>query len=200
MTTGIPNSRGRGSRNFQKVVDAFLGGDGLPFAEILSAERIERIFQKHGGLFGLHGVYTTAIMVWSFLSQVLRDGKEASCQVAVARVVSDCEVQRIASPTEDTGDYCRARAKLSEAALRALSGEVAEELEQAAEPSWLWKGRCHAKLVDGFTFTMPDTPKNQAKYPHPKTQTPGVGLPIARAVGIVSLSTACVMDLALGPY
>jgi hypothetical protein len=25
-------------------------------------------------LFGLHGVYTTAIMVWSFLSQVLREG------------------------------------------------------------------------------------------------------------------------------
>ena len=26
--------------------------------------------------------------------------------------------------------------------------------EQQAKPAWLWKGR-HAKLVDGFTFTMP---------------------------------------------
>ncbi len=169
-------------------------------SNILSAERIARVFAKHGCRFGMQGVYTTALMVWSFLSQVLRDGKEASCQAAVARVVSYCEQAGIAPPTEDTGDYCRARAKLSQAALHELSNEVAHELEQVAETRWLWKGKHHAKLIDGFTFTMPDTPKNQAKYPHPKTQKPGVGLPIARAVAIVSLATACVMDLAIGPY
>ena len=72
---------------------------------------------------------------------------------------------------------------------------MAEELEQASDESWLWKGKHHAKLIDGFTFTMPDTPKNQAQYPQQKAQKPGVGLPIARAVAIVSLATACVMDL-----
>ena len=200
MAASIPNSPRRDSRSFQRIVDAFLGGEGLPFAEVLSAERIERIFQKHGCLFGLHGIYTTAIMVWSFLSQVLRDGKEASCQAAVARVVSYCQMQGLQTPTEDTGDYCRARAKLSSAALRDLSCEVANEVEQAAEPKWLWKGKLHAKLVDGFTFTMPDTPKNQAKYPQMKAQKPGVGLPIARAAAIMSLATACVMDLAIAPY
>lgn len=200
MYTAVPNSPSNRSRSFQKIVDAFLAGDGLPFAEILSAERIERIFVKHDCLFGMHGVYTTAMMVWSFLSQVLRDGKEASCRASVARVVSYCESQGLRSPTEDTGDYCRARAKLSEAALRDLSCEVAEELEQAADTNWLWKGKHHAKLIDGFTFTMPDTAKNQAKYPQLKGQKPGVGLPIARAVAIVSLATACVMDIAFGPY
>lgn len=200
MGCGIPDSARRDAGSFQKIVDAFLSGDGLPFANILSAERIERIFAKHGGLFGLHGVYTTAIMVWSFLSQVLRDGKEASCQAAVARVVSHCQQQRLAVPTDDTGDYCRARAKLSAAAIRDLSGEVADELEQAAPHVWLWKGTHHAKLIDGFTFTMPDTPENQARYPQQKGQKPGVGLPIARAVAILSLATACVTDLALGPY
>lgn len=200
MAASIPNSPRRDSSSFQTVVDVFLAREGLPFSEILSAERIERIFAKHGCLFGLHGVYTAAIVVWSFLSQVLRDGKEASCQAAVARVVSYCEGQGLDSPTKDTGDYCRARAKLSEAALHDLSCEVAEELEQAAAPSWLWKGRHHAKLIDGFTFTMPDTPANQATYPQAKTQQPGVGLPIARAVAILSLATAGVMDLALGPY
>jgi hypothetical protein len=115
-------------------------------------------------------------------------------------VVSYCEQQGLESPTPDTGDYCRARAKLSEAALHELSGEVTEDLEQAADASWLWKDKHHAKLIDGFTFTMPDTPKNQARYPQSKSQKRGVGLPIARAVAIVSLATACVMDLAMGPY
>lgn len=196
----IPNSPHGCPSSFQPVVSAFLTQPGLPFANILSADRIQRVFAKHGCQFGLHGVYTTAVVVWSFLSQVLRDGKEASCQGAVARVVSHCEQTGLDAPTHDTGDYCKARAKLSEAALHELSNEVAEELDQAADASWLWKDRYHAKLIDGFTFTMPDTPKNQAKYPQQKAQKPGVGLPIARAVAILSLATACVMDLAMGPY
>ena len=200
MAIDIPNSPNRSGSSFQKVVDVFfLGNDGLPFSEILSTERIKRVFAKHGCAFGLHGVYTTAIVTWAFLGQVLRDGKEASCQAAVAHVVSYCLQTGIKPPTNDTGDYCRARAKLSEAALRDLSCEVATELEESADESWLWKGK-HAKLIDGFTFTMPDTEENQAKYPQQKGQEPGVGLPIARAVTILSLATACVMDLAIAPY
>ena len=165
MVAIIPGSPRRGSGNFQQVSDAFLAREGLPFAEVLSAERIERVFAKCGCLFGLHGVYTTAIIVWSFLSQVLRDGKEASCQAAVARVVSHCQHAGLATPTSDTGNYCRARAKLAEGALHTLSCEVAADMEEAADKTWLWKGRLHPKLIDGFTLTMPDTPKNQAEYP-----------------------------------
>ncbi len=148
MASSVPNSDGRGSGSFQKVTDTFLAGKGLPFAKILSAERIERVFTKHDGSFGRHGIYTSAIMVWSFLSQVLRDGKEASCQAAVARVVSYCQQAEIDAPTSDTWDYCRARAKLSEAALHELSCEVAKELEDQADASWLWKDKFHAKLID----------------------------------------------------
>ena len=82
---GIPNSGGHGSGDFRQIIVGFLSQPGLPFAQILSAERIERIFTKHGNLFGVGQVYSTAVMVWSFLSQVLRDGKEASCQAAVAQ-------------------------------------------------------------------------------------------------------------------
>ena len=195
----ITDSSSSASGQFQRVVAAFLAQPGLPFAGVLSAERVARIFSKHGNLFGRNAVYSTAVMVWSFLSQVLRDGKEASCQAAVARIVSHREQAGLPTPTADTGDYCRARAKLSEAALCDLTREVAAELQQRAEPKWLWKGR-HAKLVDGFTFTMPDSASNQAEFPHPRTQKKGVGLPIARAAVILSLATGCAMDLAVGPY
>ena len=194
----IPNSANSGSSRFQKIVDAFLAQPGLPFANVLSAERIERIFDRRGNLFGAGAIYSTAVMVWSFLGQVLRDGKEASCQSAVARIVTYCHQQELAAPTADTGDYCKARAKLSEAALRDLTREVARQVERQADANWLWKG-LHAKLVDGFTFTMPDTKPSQAEYPSPKTQKPGVGLPIARAAVILSLATACALDLAQLP-
>lgn len=158
MAPAIPNSPRRDSSSFLQVADAFLSAEGLPFAKILSASRMEGIFRKHDGLFGLHGVYTTAIVVWSFLSQVLRDGKEASCQAAVARVVGYCEGQGLAAPTGDTGDYCRARAKLPVAALRELSCDVANQLEQEAEESWLWKGKHHAKLIEVLRSRCP-TPR-----------------------------------------
>jgi hypothetical protein len=135
MSSGVPQSSGQGSSDFQKVADAFLSGEGLPFAEVLSAERIERIFAKHSCQFGV--VYTAAITLWAFLSQVLRDRKEAACQAAVARVVSFCLLVGRPAPTSDTGNYCRARLKLSEAAIHELSVEVAAELEQTVDPSWL---------------------------------------------------------------
>jgi len=199
MRGSLHDSHDPGRSKFQRIVETFLAQPGLPFANVLSAQRIERVFRRHGNLFGLSAVYSTAIMVWSFLSQVLRDGKEASCQGAVARVVVHQQQTGGTIPTSDTGDYCRARAKLSEHALHDLASEVADELEQQAPSGWLWKGR-HAKLVDGFTFTMPDTPDNQIEYPQHTAQQPGVGFPIARACAIVSLATACVLDLELGPY
>jgi len=189
----------RGSLNFTQIVAAFLADPGLPFVQLLSAERIERIFRKHGNLFGLNTVYSTAVMVWSFLGQVLRDGKEASCQSAVSRVLVHQQRSGGTVPTSDTGDYCRARAKLSEHALRDLAVEVAEEVEERAPSAWLWKGR-HAKLVDGFTFTMPDTAANQAAYPQAHSQKAGVGFPIARACALLSLASACVLNLKIGRY
>ena len=47
---------------------------------------------------------------------------------------------------------------------------------------------------------MPDTPQNQAEYPQSRSQQPGVGWPIARAMAVISLVTAAVLDAAVGPY
>ena len=123
----------------------------------------------------------------------------ASCQSAVARITSHCLQAGTPPPTHDTGDYCRARSKFSEAALHELGKDVAEELQRRADESWLWKSR-HAKLVDGFTFTMPDTLDNQREFPQQKSQKPGAGFPIARACAILSLATGALCDLNLGPY
>jgi len=197
--SSLADASGPCRSSFSTIAAAFLSQPGLPFADVLSAERIERIFAKHGNLFGIKAIYSTAMTTWAFLGQVLRDGKDAGCQSAVAHIVSHCQLTGNAGPTSDSGDYCKARAKLSEAALREVAREVGDETEQRADKGWLFKGM-HAKLIDGFTFTMPDTAKNQREYPQQKRQKPGVGLPIARVVTVVSLATACVVDAAIGPF
>jgi hypothetical protein len=199
MSREIPDTRKRGTAGFRKIAESFFASKGLPFDTLLSEEKIVDIFSKHNSLFAANGIYSTAVVLWAFLGQVLRDGKEASCQFAVSCIIDFCLLNNRTAPTQDTGVYCVAREKLSERALRELSGEVANQLEAAADDSWLWKD-LHPILIDGFNFTMPDTPENQAVYPQSKSQEPGIGFPIARAVAIVSLATAAVMNVAIGPY
>lgn len=191
------NPAARGNFTFGQAVAGFLVSPGLPFVDILSEKLVARVFAKHHGLFGR--TYTTAIVLWAFLSQVLRDGKEASCQSAVARISSYLNAKDLGDVDPDTRDYCRARAKLSEEALHELTTTIANEAERLVEPLHLWQGR-HAKLVDGSTFLMPDTPKNQAAYPQNPAQKPGIGFPIARFVVVISLATACVIDCAIAKY
>jgi putative transposase len=60
--------------------------------------------------------------------------------------------------------------------------------------------KLYKALVDGFTFTMPDTPANQAVFPQLASQQPGLGFPIARACVVLSLATASIEAIACGPY
>jgi len=189
-----------GNKNdFTMIAEPFLQGDGLPFADVLDADLIQRTFEQEDALFAQEDLFSTEIVLWAFLAQCLRDGKGAACSAAVSDIATYMLQVGRQPPSGDTGDYCRARAKLSLPALHRLVTESAARLEREADASWLWNGR-HAKLVDGFTFTLPDTPANQAAYPQNPAQEPGVGLPIARACAVISLATACVCDLALGPY
>lgn len=191
----------RPTRNhpFAIVAAPFLQQPGLPFADVLTAQAVERAFADHNALFGQDDIFSTPVVLWAFLAQVLRDGKGAACAAAVADIATYMQQTGSPVPSGDTGDYCRARSKLDLTALRNLVSETARQLQDNADASWLWHG-LHAKLIDGFTFTMPDTMENQHEFPQQKTQEPGIGFPIARACAVLSLATAAIHDLNIGPY
>jgi hypothetical protein len=191
----------RNHTDFEIVARSFLGESGLPMASILPSEVIQSVFRRHDAMFGdtYNAVFNTGIVLWAFLSQVLADGKMRSCAAAVARIADFLMAAGEDPPSTDTGAYCNARKKLCEKALFDLIAETARKIEHVAPDAWLWRGR-HAKLIDGFTATMPDTPENQAAFPQPPSQTPGVGFPIMRVCAVLSLATACILDAAFGPY
>lgn len=183
---------------FERTLAPFLQAEGLPFADVLSAATIAQAFTDARVSFGqtAQALWTPDLTLWTFLSQVL-DG-DPSCRAAVSRALA---AQGLDDAPEDldTGNYCRARGKLPTAVLQQLTRQVSERLEQAAPAAWLWKGK-HVTLVDGCTVTLPDTPANQRQYPQPKTQKPGLGFPMIRLVVLLSLATATLQGLALGPY
>jgi putative transposase len=190
-------------RAFDCVRRSLLQTDELPFANVLTTERLAEVFEAEGVDFGDSDtpdvVYTPAMTLWAFLSQMLFTGEQRSCQAAVARVAAvEAFSGRVVSDT-NTGAYCRARRRIPETVPQRLALDLARACEERVPAEWVWKGH-RTMLVDGSTFSMPDTPENQAEYPQSSTQAEGLGFPILRAVALLSLSTAMVGGFALGPY
>ena len=186
---------------FQLVLNAFLQHAGLPFADTLDETAIHKAFDDEGVTFAADdaAVYTPAVTLWAFLSQVLFKGEQRSCLAAVARVIA-LRVALCGKPCAgNTGAYCRGRSRLPEYVIRQLAVQVAVDCEEHIDDECLWHGR-HVYLADGTTATMPDTPANQAVYPQNPQQAEGLGFPIVRMVVLISLATAMLTSLALAPY
>jgi len=169
---------------------------GLPFADYLPANLIHQSARAVGCLFR-ERIFTPAVTLWTFLSQVL--DADHSCRQAVARLLAYRTGRGLRPCSPDTGAYCKARGRLPEELLRELTRRTGRELLEKAPPTWLWKGRS-VKVVDGTGLSMPDTHKNQKAYPKSEKLAPGVGFPIMRLVVVFSLAVGTVLDAALGPF
>jgi putative transposase len=190
--------------DFRPLLTSFLQHDGLPFADVLPEQTIQQTFADAGVPYRQDDpddptVYTPAVTLWAFLSQVLFKKEQRSCLAAVSRVVVLCVALGREPCSDNTGAYCRARARLPLAIVQSLTRQIADQCEEQVPAAWLWRER-HVHLIDGTTVSMPDTTANQAAYPQPSTQAEGLGFPMIRMVLLLSLATAMVQDIALGPY
>jgi putative transposase len=169
---------------------------GLPFAEYLPANLIHQT--AHGvGCYFRERIFTPAVTLWTFLSQVL--DADHSCRQAVARLLAYRTARGLRPCSPDTGAYCKARGRLAEELLRQLTRSTGYQLLEKAPSAWLWKGR-PVKVVDGTGLSMPDTHKNQTASPKSKKLAPGVGFPLVRLVVVFSLAVGTVLEAALGPF
>jgi hypothetical protein len=174
--------------------------DSLSFSDALTQEQIQAVCEQHDVSHDDgEEVFTPSIVIWGFLSQVIHKEELRSCLAAVARIgvlLVACGRPKCA---QNSGPYCRARCRLPVPVFEKLTRDVASRCEAQIPEEWLWKGR-HVKLVDGTTVTMPDTEENQAAFPQQSCQKEGLGFPIARIVVVLSLATAMVSGMAMGPF
>lgn len=170
--------------------------EGLPFGAVLATQRLEQAVEEALGDYRQR-VYPPLVTLAAMVSQVLSE--DPSCREAVARVVADRVSRGERACSSDTGAYCKARARLPERLVQRLMSETGAALDESIPASWRWQGRV-VKLIDGTTVSMPDTVENQAAYPQVPSQRAGVGFPIVRLVGVISLASGAVLDVAFGPY
>src|SRR5262245_53316398 len=174
----------------------FARNEGLPFADVLTEARIRDALDEHGVRYR-DRVFDPVTTIWGFLSQVLSD--DHSCRDAVARIIAHRAANGLEACSPNTASYCDARGRLATAVLSTLARRAAADLQAAAAAEWTWNGRI-VFIADGSHVSMPDAPENQAAYPQPPTQKPGVGFPLARVCMLLSLATGACHDLAIASY
>ena len=145
-------------------------------------------------------IFTPRLTFFAFLDQVLHP--EASCRSALDQILTYYQsLPRYPAITPDTSAYCQARARWSEAELIAIRRDLAQRPALHGDTLLLGiPGGRALKVVDGTTFNLPDTPKNQAAYPQAREQKPGCGFPLVRLVGLFDLKTGCLLEERSAPY
>jgi len=151
--------------------------EGLPFANILAAASIREVLDDHGVKFR-DRVFSPVTTIREFLGQVLSE--DHSCRDTVSRIIAHRAASGGTMCSPNTASYCNVRSRIPTKVLRTLATRTAEELQASV--------------------SMPDTPANQAVYPQPPTQQPGIGFPLARIGLLLSLATGACHDLAIAPY
>ena len=182
--------------NLNTVRARFAQSEGLPFADVLTEGRIRDALDEHEVEYR-DRVFGPVTTIWGFLSQVLSD--DHSCRDAVARVIAHRTASGLGPCSPNTASYCNARGRIPTAVLRDLAKRTAGELQAGTPERWTWNGR-RVFIADGSHVSMPDTPENQARYPQPQAQRPGIGFPLARLAVLLSLATGACHDRAIAPY
>lgn len=168
----------------------------MPFGDVLASDSLIQILEEETPEFR-DRVYPPVVTLSAFLGQVLSD--DHSCQEAVSRVLAERVEQGEAPCSPGTSAYCQARKRLPKKLIFRLLRETGKRLHDGTPPPWQWKGR-KVVLADGSTVSMSDTPENQAAYPQPESQKPGLGFPLARLVVLISLAVGGVLDVAIETY
>ena len=114
-----------------------------------------------------------------FMTQAL--SADGSCRQALADHAVQRAIARLPPLSTSTSAFCQARARLPLSMISTLARQSGELVTDGAPVWWHWHGR-RVRLADGATLTLADTAENQAKYPQPTSQKPGLGFPICRLV------------------
>jgi hypothetical protein len=187
---------GRAARQQRQVAKHLKKVDANHFFNLLTSpqllEQLEAHLPEHR-----ERKFPPTVTLAMFLAQVM--SADGSCQNAVDEALVTRVLSGMEPGSVSTSAYCQARARLPEVMVSALARQTASLLSENMPQGWLWRGR-HVKLVDGTMAWMPDTPENQDHFPQSEQQQAGTGFPLARLIGVISLSHGAVLDAAMGAY
>ena len=94
--------------------------------------------------------------------------------------------------------YCKARTRVKLEVFQTLLSRVAGALRQHTLDAGLWLGH-RVFLVDGSSFSMPDTPVLQHQFGQPGGQKKGCGFPVAHWLAMMHAGTGMLTKMLTAP-
>jgi hypothetical protein len=129
---------------------------------------------------------TPAAIIHWFLIQVL-NGNTALTHVSL-----------MAGRAFTASAFCQARARLPLAVFRAVLRDMVRAVIPDTEVIGRWLGH-RTFLLDGSSFSMPDTPALQAHFGQPGNQKKGCGFPVAHILALFHAGTGLLLEVAAAP-
>ncbi len=182
----------------QQLFDAresLANNPGAIMSKIVSNKKFTVLYAKYESTYRRR-LFTPLMTMSGMVLQAL-DADKAQ-RKAVATMMMHLAQMELPNGSPDASAYCQARQRLPTSLLVGPTKMLAEEMEPQSRRQ-LWHGR-HVNLIDGSSLSMPDTPENRAYFGQPSGQKPGCGFPVAKIVGLFSLTTGAVRDVACGRY
>ena len=95
--------------------------------------------------------------------------------------------------------YCQARTRLPLVVWQQLVRRTSAALEPTTHDEGRWRGH-RTFLVDGSSFSMPDTPELQEHFGQPSGQRPGCGFPVAHMLALFHAGTGFLLEVLVAPW
>jgi len=129
---------------------------------------------------------TPAAIIYWFLIQILH-GNTALNHVSL-----------LAGRAFSASAFCQARARLPLAVFQAVLRALVRTLIPDTEAHGRWHGH-RTFLVDGSSFSMPDTPVLQDHFGQPGNQKTGCGFPVAHLLAMFHAGTGLLLEVTAAP-
>jgi len=139
-------------------------------------------------------IFSLRLTFECFVWQMLKP--KTSCREVVRQVQALLRLNGRTPVQEGDSAYIQARQRLPRERLEQALRATAQSGNRRAGSGGQLGGR-PVKVVDGSTTQLPDTPKNQKRYPQPNSQKPGCGFPVIRFVALMALSSGAILQVML---
>jgi hypothetical protein len=117
----------------------------------------------------------------------------------IAGNVSLAETCRLAGSEVSPQAYCQARRRLPTGVLHGLFGDLQDRLDPGTHAhAHLWHGH-RVLLIDGSSFSTPDTPELREHFGTASGQAPGCGFPVAHLLVLFCASTGLLLNVWASP-
>lgn len=165
------------------------------FLDILKSNRLASIIDRHIPTYR-DRIFTPTKTLSMFIKQAL--SFDRSCTHVVNEFIIDNINTLPHNMSQSTGSYCRSRQKLPLALIKELVQYTGSTIKEIIQKKNTIEGSVY--LIDGTTFTLPDSVKNQRKYPQQAAQKVGLGFPICRSLGIFCLESGAIINAQIAAY